>query len=138
MRRSPSNLLDAAASTSVHSSSGILARTRAHLLTRGNRGCVSACRLAGLSPPQLMPYESRVGNRFRLGRFNPSCPPGQRDDVAARFKRVEPISEAADVLDALGEISRLVVSARRSVAGRVSQRSRADIWRRANFAEHGS
>ena len=63
-----------------------------------------------------MPYESRVGNRLRLGRFNPSCPPGQRDNVAARFKRVEPISEAAGILDALGEIGSPCRSARRGVA----------------------
>ena len=46
-----------------------------------------------------------------------SCPPRQEDNVIARFKHVEPIGETPNVLDALSEIGRLVVCARRSIAG---------------------
>src|ERR1700722_8835108 len=84
-------------------------------------------------PWRLAARRTRAGVRL----WKASCPPRQGDNVPARFKRGEPISETANVLDAFSEVGRLVVSARRSVAGRVPQSGRADIWRRAKFGEQG-
>ena len=67
----------------------------------------------------------------------PSRPPRKRTTLLPASSTSSRSARRLNVLDALREIGRLVVCARRSVAGRVSQCGRADIRRRANFAKHG-
>ena len=80
----------------------------------------------------------KANSGARTGRWRWSRAPRQRNDIPSGCQHVEAIGKALGKLDALGEIGRLIVCARRGVAGRVPQRSHADVRRRAEFAQHGS